>query len=102
MTKAKADAKIVIGSYVNRRHFAVRMREDILKRLRVECCRLNCSQGVYLELLLSKGLASGLVRDREVFAYVAVERAAHSVYSKGDARPGHLRILKRVVQRGSL
>jgi hypothetical protein len=75
MTARKRHAKVIIGSYVDRRHFAVRMREDLLLALRNRCIALNCSQGVYLEILLSKALLRDLVKASEVYEYDPAQRS---------------------------
>lgn len=69
MTK-KIDAKVVAQAIDDRRtHATFRIREDLLKRVREESNRLNCSRGVYFEILLQKTWKAGLISIADVFQY---------------------------------
>lgn len=46
---------------VKRSHYACRLRDDYKQLVRQECERLNCSQGVFLELLLQAHFKNGIV-----------------------------------------
>lgn len=72
MTKRKLDPKIQLPSYVERRHYACRIRLDLWDSLKNQCLALNCSQGVYLEILLEKALSNSgsvSVLPSDVFKY---------------------------------
>ena len=69
MTKKKIDAVRQLSPYVERKHYACRIRLDLWNELKATCTRLNCSQGVYLEVALSKVLLSDLVTEVDVFSY---------------------------------
>ena len=56
MTKRKLDPLVQLPSFVPRRHYACRVRLDLWNTLKEKCSSLNCSQGVYLEILLEKSL----------------------------------------------
>lgn len=57
------------AAYIDRRHYACRIRLELWERLKRECLRLNCSQGVFLEAALDKVLASSLVSEGDLYAY---------------------------------
>jgi len=75
MTKRKPDARFSCQPHEKRKHYACLLREFVLDAFKSEVARLNCSQGVYLEILLIKALESGLVKAEDVFAYDAQERS---------------------------
>lgn len=74
MTKRKPDARFSCPPHEKRRHYACLLREFVFDAFKNEVARLNCSQGVYLEILLIKALESGLVTSEDVFEYDAQER----------------------------
>ena len=88
MTKRKIDACLKLSPYVERRHYACRVRLDLWDALKAECARLNCTQGVYLEVALQKVISGGLVRSVDVFSYSPsirwFEAARHRMEKGGD------------------
>lgn len=79
MTKRKKDPRIQVPPFIPRPHFACRLHIDIADAIREQCRMLNCSQGVWLEVAISKALLGGLVQQKDVFAYCADERWLHRV-----------------------
>jgi hypothetical protein len=75
MTKRKPDARFSCPPHEKRKHYACLLREFVFDAFKGEVERLNCSQGVYLEILLIKALESGLVTSEDVFEYDAQERS---------------------------
>lgn len=75
MTKRKIDPCVKLPPQEPRRHYACRVRLDLWDSLKLRCARLNCSQGVYLEILLEKVFASDDVIDyvsaQDVFKYTS-------------------------------
>lgn len=69
MTKRKIDHCVHLPPYVLRRHYACRIRLDLWDSLKLACSRLNCSQGVFLEIVLEKALSDSLVQPGDVFKY---------------------------------
>jgi hypothetical protein len=63
-----------VPGHVKRSHYACRLREDYHDWLREELKRLNCSQGVFLELLLSAHMREPIVKPEDVFHYDSEER----------------------------
>ena len=79
MTKKKPDPMKQAPAGVKRPHYACRLREDFHDWIKAECVRLNCSQGVFLEVLVMKAILSSqagtpLVAEHDVFAYSSQER----------------------------
>lgn len=81
MTKRKPDARFSCPPHEKRKHYACLLREFVVDAFKSEVERLNCSQGVYLEILLIKALEAGLVTAEDVFQYDAQERAAGRIAS---------------------
>ena len=69
MTKRKLDAKIVAPVMGGRSHVTFRIREDFLKHIKTECARLNCSRGVYIEVLLQNAWETGAISIADAFQY---------------------------------
>ena len=67
--RCKAGALLQLQPFVKRHHYACRLRLDLHDALKAECERLNCSQGVFLEVLIEKALAVNLVDAGDVFSY---------------------------------
>lgn len=63
-----------ITGAIKRPHFACRLRTDYWQFLRDECKRLNCSQGVLIELLLKAQDRDGVIKLQDVFEYDSEER----------------------------
>lgn len=59
---------------VKRKHYACRLREDYWDWLHLECKKLNCSQGVLLELLMKAQIRDKVVTLEDVFTYDSEER----------------------------
>lgn len=74
MTRRKPDAMLQLEPFVKRHHYACRLRLDLHDALKAECERLNCSQGVLLEVLIEKALAVKLVDSGDVYSYSAQGR----------------------------
>lgn len=84
MTEKLPDPRLTVPPFVPRSHFACRCRDDLTDRLRAECRRLNCSQGVFLEVVLEKAFRLGLVTHEDVFEYSAEDRwALEKLAAKG-------------------
>lgn len=79
MAKKKPDPMLQVPPFINRPHYACRLREDLANAMRSECKRLNCSQGVWLEVAISKALLSGLVSEKDAYEYSANERWIHQM-----------------------
>lgn len=79
MTARKPDARVQLPPFVPRTHYACRLRNDLWEALKQRCHELNCSQGVFLEVALSKVLVRGFVQSSDVFEYDASERCFHSM-----------------------
>lgn len=84
MTQKKPDPRLQVPPFIDRPHYACRLRKDLSDVVKAECARLNCSQGVYLEVLIAKGLAVGLVGQHDVFHYSSEDRWLHSLLRDGD------------------
>ena len=65
--------KRVSGS-VKRKHYACLIRADYPEWMREECARLNCSQGVLLELLIEAQIRHQIVKQGDVFLYDSEQR----------------------------
>ena len=76
MTRRKVDPLVSCHAFVRREHYACRIRFDQWQELKLRCARLNCSQGVYLEILLEKVFsasdAMAFVSDKEGFVFSGV------------------------------
>ncbi len=70
MTKPLPDA-LITGAFVKRPVSSFRVREDFIETVRADCKRLNCSKGVYFEVLLEKAWKLELITSDDVFAYDA-------------------------------
>lgn len=55
--------------FIKRPVTSFRLREDFAEKISIECDRLNCSKGVYIEILLAKAWEQGLITSGDVFAY---------------------------------
>ena len=80
MTAKKVDARVSMPPLLEREHYACLVRVDVAAAFRARCKELNCSQGVFLELLLQKALLSELVGPGDVYRYDSTARAAKAVY----------------------
>jgi len=81
-TPRKVDARVSVPAFHERQHYACLLRKDIGDALRVRCRALNCSQGVFLELLLQKALLAEMVTPDDVYFYSSSARAARAVYDR--------------------
>ena len=86
MTKPKPDALLQVPPFTARPHFACRLRKDLADLMRAECKRLNCSQGVWLEIAIQKALHFQLVQQHDAYQYCHDERWFHRVLA--DAANG--------------
>lgn len=75
MTKKKPDAQFQCPPHERRKHYACLLREFVFDGFKREVSRLNCSQGVYLEILLIKAMENNLVTSEDVFEYDSLERS---------------------------
>jgi hypothetical protein len=80
MTAKKAGARVSLPALLEREHYACLLRVDVVRAFRARCAELNCSQGVFLELVLQKCLLSELVGPEDVYRYDSTARAAKAVY----------------------
>ena len=55
--------------FIKRPVTSFRLREDFAERVSIECARLGCSKGVYIEIRLAKAWDQGLITSADVFAY---------------------------------
>ncbi len=108
MTAKKPDALLQVPpQFIPRPHFACRLRVDLANELRQRCRELNCSQGVFLEVALSKVMLGDLVTEKDVFEYSANGRWLHRVVDDFiRQRPGigrvydeHLKRVQRLLRR---
>lgn len=74
MKRRKVNPKVQSSGYIQRGHYICRIRADLLAELKKACERLNCSQGVFLEIALSKVLLADVVKPSDVFSYDASRR----------------------------
>lgn len=85
---ANKGAKYISSDYVQRKHFACLLRLDVWDLLKKECERLQCTQGVYLEIVLQKAMLSELVKPVDMFSYSPqlrwFEKARHRLENGGD------------------
>ncbi len=81
MTRKKPDTKFQCPPHEKRKHYACLLREFVRDAFKREVKRLNCSQGVYLEILLIKALENELVTVDDVFEYDALERSKGRIES---------------------
>lgn len=77
--KKKPDPLLQVPPFIPRPHYACRLRTDLADAMRAECKRLNCSQGVWLEVAISKALLGGIVEQRDVYEYSANARWIHKM-----------------------
>lgn len=86
MTDKKPDAMLQVPPFQERPHYACRLRKDLADRMRQECARLNCSQGVWLEVAIIKALEFDLVKQHDAYQYCHDARWIHRVLA--DAANG--------------
>lgn len=79
MTKKKPDPMLQVPPFIKRPHYACRLRADLADAMREQCKTLNCSQGVWLEVAITKALLGGSVTQSDVYSYCHDERWLHRV-----------------------
>lgn len=79
MTAKKPDAKVLSQDFIPRPHYACRVRLDILELIKSKCTQLNISQGVFLEILVSKALLMDAITEKDVYQYSNGVRWLHRV-----------------------
>ena len=75
--KRKPDPLLQVPAFIKRPHYACRLREDLANAMRSECKRLNCSQGVWLEIAITKALLGNLVTQNDAYEYSSNARWIH-------------------------
>lgn len=68
VTKVKS-ASLTVADKITRSHFTCRLRSDLIGEVKKNSIAFNCSQGVLLEVMIAKAVTSGLVTQRDVYAY---------------------------------
>jgi hypothetical protein len=79
MTSRKPDAKRLSLDFIPRPHYACRLREDLHKVIKDKCKELNISQGVFLEILVSKAELMDAITEKDVYQYDHAVRWLHKV-----------------------
>lgn len=79
MTRKQPDPMLQVPPFIERPHYACRLRIDLANAMRAECKRLNCSQGVWLEVAITKALLGQLVTEKDAYEYSANERWIHKM-----------------------
>jgi hypothetical protein len=74
MTAKNPDAKLVAPLGIQRPVHSWRLRQDFIDIVEAECQKLNCSRGVYFEVLLLKSWNINLITADDVFSYDSEER----------------------------
>lgn len=79
MTAKLPDARILSIDFVPRPHYACRLRKDLHKVIKDKCRELNISQGVFLEILISKAILMDAITEKDVYQYNHAVRWLHKV-----------------------